>query len=123
MAEIAGRERRDCVALVAVEFPIGARSYKFEGADHGSSISSFVINYAKPGMGPKLHRHPYEETFFVLDGEATFSIDGETIEARAGNILVAPANAPHKFVSVGTEVLRIVSVHPRERMSQEDLEQ
>ncbi len=106
-----------------IEFELGARSCKFEGADHRSSVSFFVINYPTPGMGPKLHRHPYEETFIVLDGEATFTIDGERIEARAGNVLVAPANAPHKFVSVGTEVLRVVSVHPRERMSQEDLEQ
>jgi mannose-6-phosphate isomerase-like protein (cupin superfamily) len=106
-----------------IEFELGARSNKFEGADHGSSISCFIINYTAPGMGPKLHRHPYEETFVVLAGEATFTIDGETIEARAGQILVVPANTPHKFVSTGDEVLRIVSVHPRERMSQEDLEQ
>jgi quercetin dioxygenase-like cupin family protein len=35
-------------------------------------------------------------------GSAVFTIDGETLEARAGQILVAPAGAAHGSISSGT---------------------
>jgi quercetin dioxygenase-like cupin family protein len=73
--------------------------------------------------GPGLHRHPYEETFIVEEGRATFTVDGETIEAHAGQIVVVPAGAAHGFVSSGDDVLRQVSIHPSDHMVQEWLEE
>jgi hypothetical protein len=33
-----------------------------EGADHGSTIS-VSLDDSEPGRGPRLHRHPYDETW------------------------------------------------------------
>jgi hypothetical protein len=33
----------------------------FEGEQHGSGVSFFLVNN-EPGAGPDLHRHPYSET-------------------------------------------------------------
>ncbi len=93
----------------------------FEGRDHGSSVSFFVSRFS-PGEGPALHRHPYEETFIVEEGRATFAVDGRTIEARAGQVVVVPAGAAHGFVNSGWGVLRQVSIHPTDRMIQEWVE-
>ena len=49
------------------------------------------------GAGPRLHSHPYAETFVIRSGRALFTIGGETVEATAGQILVAPKDTPHKF--------------------------
>ncbi len=95
-------------------------TFRFEGADHGSRVSGFVSR-AKPGEGPKLHRHPYEETFILEEGHATFTVDGETVELAAGQMLIAPARAAHKFVNSGDAPLMMVTIHPAPRMEQEDL--
>ena len=94
---------------------------RFEGHTAGSTVSVFLSHHS-PGTGPPLHTHPYEETFFVIEGDVLFTVDGEEIEARDGDIVVVPANTPHKFVSRG-ERHRQFSVHPVATMEQEDLEQ
>jgi quercetin dioxygenase-like cupin family protein len=65
----------------------------FDGHEHGARVS-FFLSHNKPGTGPALHRHPYEETFIVEEGEVIFTVGESTIEARAGDIVVVPAGAP-----------------------------
>jgi len=91
---------------------------RFEGREHGSSVSFFIGTFPT-GTGPALHRHPYDETFIVEAGSATFTIEDETLELRAGQIAVVPAGAPHKFVS--GEGFRLISINPSDHMIQEDL--
>src|SRR5213075_3368162 len=59
----------------------------FNGHEHGVDVS-FFVNHAEPGRTVSQHRHPYPEVFIVHDGEATFSVDGEEIAARAGQVIV-----------------------------------
>jgi quercetin dioxygenase-like cupin family protein len=94
---------------------------RFEGARHGSGVSFFLAR-TQPGRGPALHRHPYEETFIVHEGQITFTVDGQTIEAEAGQIVIAPPGSAHKFVNVGDAPAHMTNIHPRPRMAQEDLE-
>jgi mannose-6-phosphate isomerase-like protein (cupin superfamily) len=93
------------------ELPGSADAHRFEGADHGAPVSFFVV-HARSGEGPDLHRHPYAETFVIHEGQATFTVGDQTIEARAGDILVAPADVPHSFRNSGSTVLRSVNIHP-----------
>jgi mannose-6-phosphate isomerase-like protein (cupin superfamily) len=95
-------------------------SETFEGHKHDANVS-FFVNHPAPGSGPRLHRHPYEEVFIVQAGEATFTVGEQTIDAGAGDILVAPAGVPHKFV-VRSEGYRSVNIHPVARMETEWLE-
>jgi quercetin dioxygenase-like cupin family protein len=83
---------------------------------------SFFVSRFPPGTGPVLHRHPYEETFIVEEGTATFVVDGKTVLARTGQVVVVPAGAAHSFVNSGHGTLRQVSVHPSDRMIQEWVE-
>ena len=93
---------------------------RFDGHEHGATVSFFVVRQPEAGKGPGLHTHPYEEIFVITEGSATFTVDGETIEATAGMILIAPPGAPHKFVT-GPDGLRSVNIHASERMIQVDL--
>jgi mannose-6-phosphate isomerase-like protein (cupin superfamily) len=92
----------------------------FHGHAHGASVSVF-LSHNRPGTGPKLHRHPYDETFIVQDGDVLFTVGDSEIEAGAGDILVVPAGTPHKFLSRGA-THRQVSIHPVARMETEWLE-
>ena len=101
--------------------PGSQESRKFEGADHGSMVSFFHV-YGPPMSGPPLHRHPYEETFIVESGQATFTVGGTEIGAGPGQVVIAPPNTPHKFVNSGTETLHLIGIHSAPRMEQENLE-
>ena len=50
-----------------------------------------------PGGGPAPHRHDFEETFTILEGELTLTFRGKTMTATAGVTVNIPANAPHQF--------------------------
>jgi mannose-6-phosphate isomerase-like protein (cupin superfamily) len=100
--------------------PTGEGTFRWEGADNGASVSGFVVR-SLPGEGPVLHQHPYEEVFVLEGGRATFTVGDQTVELEPGQMLVAPANTPHKFLNSGEEPLRMVAIHPAPRMEQEDL--
>jgi quercetin dioxygenase-like cupin family protein len=100
------------VSVVRIEsLPDSGNSYLFDGAAHDAPVS-FFLTHSPPGEGPGLHRHPYAETFIVQDGQATFTVGDDTIEAKAGDVVVAPANVPHAFVNSGSGMLRSVNIHP-----------
>jgi mannose-6-phosphate isomerase-like protein (cupin superfamily) len=102
------------------ELSSGENSSVFDGHEHGAQVS-FFLSHNKPGTGPELHRHPYEETFIVEEGEVLFTVGERTVEATGGDIVVVPAGTPHKFVSRGP-THRQVSIHPVARMETEWLE-
>jgi quercetin dioxygenase-like cupin family protein len=101
------------------DLPGHERARKFEGADHGTTHSGF-ISRNPPGTGASLHRHPYPETFIVEAGESTFTVGEERVTVTAGHLIVVPANTWHGFVSSGDEMLHQVSIHPSERVIQEN---
>ena len=50
------------------------------------------------GFGAPLHVHNREdEWFYVLEGEMTFYVGDEVVEARAGSFAYGPAGLPHTF--------------------------
>jgi mannose-6-phosphate isomerase-like protein (cupin superfamily) len=54
----------------------------------------------------------------TLEGEATVTVGDATIEVSAGQVVVAPAGVPHKFVNSGSGLLRQVDIHPSGRIRQ-----
>lgn len=47
------------------------------------------------GQGLSEHTAPYDATVQVLDGEGELTIGGETVVARAGDLVIMPAHVPH----------------------------
>lgn len=97
-------------------------AYLFQGGEQGGVPISFFWVFTLPGGGPGLHIHPYEEVFVMQQGQATFTIGDTTFEVRGGEIVVAPANTPHKFKNSGEESLQMLSIHPSKQVIQENLE-
>jgi quercetin dioxygenase-like cupin family protein len=67
-----------------------------------------------PGGGPPPHVHSREEEgFYVLEGEITFTINGERVVAGAGTFANMPVGTPHAFKNESGQPARIlVSVTP-----------
>ena len=80
----------------------------------------FFVRRIPAGGGPGLHAHPYEETFVIHEGSATFVVGAETVEAEPEMIIVVPPATPHRFIA-GPDGLRSVNIHGSDRMIQENL--
>jgi mannose-6-phosphate isomerase-like protein (cupin superfamily) len=63
-----------------------------------------------PGGGPPPHRHDFEETFLVREGEMEATFRGKKSMVRAGDTLNIPANAPHQFHNTSSEPLRLLCI-------------
>jgi mannose-6-phosphate isomerase-like protein (cupin superfamily) len=90
---------------------------ELQGQPYGNGLSLIFFSSDKPGGGPRLHTHPYPETFIVQKGRALFTIGDDEIEATAGQILVCPANTPHKFRNLGPGELVQIDIHASETFS------
>ena len=88
-----------------------ASSSEFEGYLHADTDVSFILVDMQPGEGVRLHKHPYKEIFIIQEGVATYVIGATTLQAQAGQIIIAEANTPHKFVNSGEGKLRQVDIH------------
>jgi mannose-6-phosphate isomerase-like protein (cupin superfamily) len=64
-----------------------------------------------PGGTVRLHKHPYEEIFIIQEGVATFTIGSATLEARGGQIIIVPAEMPHKFMNLNVQRLKQIDIH------------
>jgi len=63
-----------------------------------------------PLEGPPLHRHPdQDESFYIVEGEFRFEVDGQEIYASAGASVVAPRGSSHTFQNVGRERGRMIT--------------
>ena len=110
------------VAINKVDLPYLGSSHEFEGYLNGDAPVCILFFDGRPGSGPKLHRHPYAEVFLVQEGSATFTVGEEMIEVSGGQIVVAPAGIPHKFVNSGAGPLRQIDIHANDRFVTEWLE-
>jgi mannose-6-phosphate isomerase-like protein (cupin superfamily) len=84
-------------------------------------VSLILESTTQSGVGPRLHRHPYAETFVIRRGSATFTVGAETLVGRAGQILVVPAGTPHTF-RTGPDGYEAIHIHAGPRFVTEWLE-
>jgi len=62
-----------------------------------------------PGSGPPLHLHEREdESFYLLEGEMTFSVGDRTVTAKPGAFVHLPKNTPHCFKNNSTAPVRVL---------------
>ena len=97
-------------------------SHEFVGAEHGDVPFSVILVHSQPGVGPKVHRHPYAEVFIVESGRATFRIGAETIDVEGGHVVVSPPGEAHGFTNSGEGELRLTAIHGASRFQTEWLE-
>jgi quercetin dioxygenase-like cupin family protein len=70
-----------------------------------------VEHRTRGGFATPLHAHPLEEeTFYVLEGELSFVLEGREQRAAAGSLVLVPPGAPHAFRVEG-EQARFLTVH------------
>ena len=65
-----------------------------------------------PGAGaPPNHHAGEDESFYVLEGEFEFMVNGETLRATAGDFVKVPDGAAHAFTNVGSAPGKLIEVN------------
>ena len=93
------------------ELPRDANTFEFVGSQHQDTEISFIWVNMPPGGSIRLHKHPYKEIFIIQEGVATFTIDSTPLEAHAGQIIIVPAQVPHKFMNASNRQLKQIDIH------------
>lgn len=76
-----------------------------------TEVSAWRVTLAPKTPGSP-HSVTREETFVVIRGEASVTIDGAPHRVRAGGAFVVPANTPFSLANDGDEELEAVVVFP-----------
>jgi quercetin dioxygenase-like cupin family protein len=66
--------------------------------------------HVPPGGGPPPHRHDFEETFTVMEGEIEVMFRGTKLVAKTGETVHVPANAPHQFHNASDKAARLMCI-------------
>ncbi len=94
------------------DLPHTEHAHEFEGEQLDAEVEfSVILVHSKPGIGPRLHRHPYPEVFVVEEGEATFQLGDQEVVVTGGHVVVSPSGVPHGFTNTGSGELRLTAIH------------
>jgi quercetin dioxygenase-like cupin family protein len=89
--------------------------YRFlaTGAETGGKYATWEA-VVPPGGGPPPHAHSREEeSFFVLEGEITITVNGELVIAGPGTFANMPVGSLHSFKNESSRTARmLISVAP-----------
>ncbi len=78
------------------------------------------LNLLEYDVGPEYagasqHYHErHADSFYVLEGELEFQVDGETVRAPAGTSVVVPPGVVHAFTNPGLGPARFLNIHTPE---------
>ena len=71
-----------------------------------------VIEIQPHRGGPPIHQHADEDdSFYILAGELTFTVEDEEVVAGPGTFVLVPPRLQHTFRNDGDAVVRMVNVH------------
>ncbi len=71
-----------------------------------------IITIQPHGNGPPKHSHAAEDdSFYLLEGELTFGVEGEEVVAGPGTFVLVPPGIEHTFSNRSDAVARFVNVH------------
>jgi quercetin dioxygenase-like cupin family protein len=82
-----------------------------EAEDSGGTVSVFECEVPADARVPVPHSHDaFEETVYGLEGIATFTLDGETVEVGPGDAVCIRRGVVHGFENRGSEDVRFLAV-------------
>ena len=78
------------------------------GADKTDRAWSLMEVGLPAHAGPPPHHHPWDEAYYVVEGEVNFSIDGKERLVKAGDFVYAPAGTLHGFAGASAKPARMI---------------
>ena len=85
------------------------------GAQH---LTLFMVEF-QPGGEGNVHDHPFEESYFLLSGEAETILDGKPYHVKAGDYVWTGVGSTHGFFNRGTVPVRWLETQAPQPPSQQ----
>ena len=89
---------------------VGKETFVKLAAGTGPAPISVLEDVSPAHHGPPLHKHDFEEFFYILSGEYLFEVDGQQFHARPGDFAYAPSNVPHVFQNITDQDAKMLVV-------------
>lgn len=87
---VAPRDYADTMNVLGVQITVLASNRETAGYE-------ITLQRGGEGAGPPPHRHDWDESFFVLDGEVEVHCDGRSIVGGAGTLVHVPRGTVHGY--------------------------
>jgi len=81
-----------------MQVPVAEGIYR-ETLAHGASLMVVRFTFRKGASVPR-HRHPHEQSSYIVQGCLRYTIEDREVVLRPGDSLVVPANAEHSAVAL-----------------------
>ena len=80
-------------------------------SEESDGVVSIIDNTVPANWpGPFLHKHDFDEAFYVLEGELVFQVEDAVITKRAGELAFAPRGVAHTLANHSDAPARYVLV-------------
>ena len=76
----------------------------------GKKAGTVTLFAFDKGQGLSTHSAPYDAMVWILDGAVRITIDGKTLRAKAGEMVIMPANLPHALHAVQAFKMALVMI-------------
>ncbi len=80
------------------------------GEETGGHVSVTEIALPPHSAGPPLHKHDFDEAFYMLEGELIFQLADALVTKRAGELSFAARNVAHTLANHSDAPARYVLV-------------
>jgi mannose-6-phosphate isomerase-like protein (cupin superfamily) len=71
-----------------------------------------IVTVQPHSGGPPPHTHADEDdSFYILEGELTFGVEGEEVAAGPGTFVLVPPGVEHTFANGGDTIARFLNIH------------
>lgn len=106
------REEQPRCLLESCHGGIGALDHRqVMGGMIGSTILFIHDNVLPPGASIGQHDHSAdEEVYYILEGQGTMQLDGESVPVRAGDLTGILPGGTHGLINDGDDPLRLLVI-------------
>jgi quercetin dioxygenase-like cupin family protein len=98
--------------LADVWWKTGRITVKAGPDETGGAFSQLVADEPRGGATPLHVHHNEDETFYIVEGAVSFVVDGERVDAGAGDFVFAPRGVPHAYVVRSDRARMLVTISP-----------
>src|SRR5436190_13245849 len=81
--------------------------FLLEAARTDHSFSLMEVELPKD-QGPPPHDHPWDEAYYIIDGDVWFMVDDKEQVYSAGDFIYAPGGTLHSFRGAGEKPARVL---------------
>lgn len=91
------------------KMPVLGTNVRFllEAARTNHAFSLMEVELPKD-QGPPPHDHPWDEAYYIVDGQVWFLVDDKEMIVSTGDFVYAPGGTVHSFRGAGEEPARVL---------------